>query len=52
MLGRNHTVGAQSIAHAFSIARGYIGDNICQKHEIAEKLCLQKIKMSDSAADS
>jgi hypothetical protein len=32
-------VGAQSSACAQSIACGDIGDNICQKNKIIEKLC-------------
>jgi hypothetical protein len=46
------TVGAQSLACAQSIACGHIGDNICQKNKIIEKLCLHKIKRGNSAADS
>jgi hypothetical protein len=38
------TVGAQSIALAKSIAHSHIGYHICEKNEIFEKLCLQKIK--------
>jgi len=45
-------VGAQSIAHAQSIADGHIGENISQKNKIFEKLFLQKIKRVNLAADS
>jgi hypothetical protein len=37
-------VGAQSIACAQSIAHSQIGDNICKKNYIFEKLFLQEIK--------
>jgi hypothetical protein len=50
--GLYHTVGAQSLACAQSIACGHIGDNICQKNKIIEKLCLHKIRRGNSAADS
>jgi hypothetical protein len=46
------TVGAQSLPSAQSIACGHIGDNICQKNKIIEKLCLHKIRRGNSAADS
>ncbi len=47
-----NTVGAQSLACAQSIACGHIGDNICKKNKIIEKLGLHKLRRGNSAADS